>query len=246
MGDARLEDGALVVKGSGYVATSPLEKKLEAKTLEALVQLDDVDQTGGGVVTVQDLKGGVFDSIVFAERSSRRWMAGSDHHRRTLPFKGGDEGEAVTEPVWVTIVYEENGTIRGYRNGEPYGIEIRKSDPVSFEAGAAQMVFGLRHGTNPSGNRALKGRILEARLYDRALSSEEVAASADGRGDFVSEGDVLGQLSDAERDRVAKLETQIEDLEKKMQRAPKPAGADVAWGEMAHALFNFKEFIYLR
>ena len=50
--------------------------------------------------------------------------------------------------------------------------------------------------TNPAaGTRFLTGRILEARLFDRALTPDEVAALAGVESDFVSEADVIASLS---------------------------------------------------
>ena len=47
---AKLENGMLVVKGQAHVVTAPLKQTLKAKTLEAWVQLDNLDQRGGGVM----------------------------------------------------------------------------------------------------------------------------------------------------------------------------------------------------
>src|SRR5207302_1678491 len=46
-----------------------------------------------------------------------------------------------------------------------------------FAARGAQVVFGLRHSP-AGGNKMLFGVIYRAQLYDRALSAEEIAASA--------------------------------------------------------------------
>ena len=55
-GKARIEDGALVLNG-GCLMTAPLPKELVGKSLEVLVQLDRLDQGGGGAMTVQTLDG---------------------------------------------------------------------------------------------------------------------------------------------------------------------------------------------
>ncbi|MCB1203814.1 MAG: hypothetical protein KDN18_06120, partial [Verrucomicrobiae bacterium] len=64
----------------------------------------------------------------------------------------------------------------GYRNGEPFGEPVRKAGLQPYEPGKSQVLLGLRHGTDPVGNRPLRGRILEARLYDRELTPEEARA----------------------------------------------------------------------
>ncbi len=247
-GSAKLEDGALVVDGEGFVLTEALPEKLEEKTFEVRVQLDGLTQRAGGVMGVQDLRGVLFDSIVWAEKSERRWLAGSNNHARTLSFGGGEDRLAADEAVHVVITYAADGTIRGYRNGEPYGKPIRKAALQPFHAGAAQVVFGLRHGTVANGNRALRGRIFEARLYDRALEAEEVKAlaSGDGGGPIVGRKQVRDALSDAQRQRVEALEAQSAALQKQLAAMQKTTGMASPWAGLAHAVFNLKEFVYLR
>ena len=51
------------------------------KTLVSWVCLDNTTQRGGSALTIQ--RGDQFDGIVFGERVSGRWMAGSDSFQRT-------------------------------------------------------------------------------------------------------------------------------------------------------------------
>ena len=193
-----LVDGALVVDGKRYVQTSPISKRLAEKTLEAWVVLDNLDQRGGAAISVQTADGGVFDAIVFGEREPKRWMAGSDSFRRTKSFGGTIESSADEQPVHVAIVYEADGTIIGYRNGKPYGKPYKSTGPRVFEAGTAHVVFGLRH-LPAGGNRMLRGRILRAKLYDRALSPDAIAASAGADSRYVAESEIVEQLKPARR-----------------------------------------------
>ncbi|MCB1088907.1 MAG: LamG domain-containing protein, partial [Verrucomicrobiae bacterium] len=236
--------------GGGFVATAPLSRPLGEKTLEAVVQLGTLDQRAGGVMTVQDLKGSAFDSIVFAERQPGHWLAGSNSFARTLDFQGTEEKEADRQPVHLTIVYEADGTIRAYRNGQAYGEPIRKAPMHTFSAGETQVVFGLRHGTAPAGNKPLRGRIFEARLYDRALSPEEVAATAGGDRVYVTEKEVLDSLTEGQRSEKIRLESEIASLTGELDSLRR-LGSEVPpeqrrWQDLAHAIFNLKEFIYLR
>jgi hypothetical protein len=196
-------------------------------------------------MTVQDLQGVVFDSIVFGERNPKRWMAGSNNFRRTRDFNGSEEQEAVEGPVHIAMVYSEDGTIRGYRNGQPYGKAYESNGPVSFESGKSQILFGNRHGT-PGGNRLLRGRIHEARLYRRALTDEEVAASARANGDFVSEQEQLAAMQPAERELYKRLRSDLGQLESRLKDMEEREGLSSKWADLAHALFNLKEFIYIR
>ena len=194
----KLDNGALVVDGQGYVATKPLPDDIGAKTLEAWVLLDNLDQRGGAPISLQTLDGHYFDAIVFGEQEPKRWMAGSNVFERTQSFGGPQEHEAVSKPVHFAIVYDADGTITGYRNGLPYGKPYKSKGLAGFKAQQAQIVFGLRH--LPAGsNKMLKGRILKARLYDRALSPAAVAASAGVGSDYVSEEELVARLDENQR-----------------------------------------------
>ena len=196
---AEVREGRLVVDGNtGFVTSAPIPVRLKAKTLEAWVQLATLKQAGGGVIGVQTQNGVRFDSIVFAEREPNRWMAGSEGYARYKSFGGPEETEAATRPVHIAIVYAENGTITAYRDGQPYGQPYDSGEAATFEPGTAQLVIGMRHGTEAGGGRMLAGSIETAQLYDRALTSEEVAASA-GRTDFVTLAELVASLSEADR-----------------------------------------------
>ncbi len=199
-GSAKIEDGCLVLDGKdAWVATQPCMIDLHEKTLEAWVQLDHLDQSGGGVISVQTLDGTTFDAIVFGEREPRKWMAGSNGFVRTMPFNGTDEADANARAVHFAIVYQKDGTIIGYRDGVPYGTSYRPGDLQSFAAGQFQIIFGLRHSP-VGGNRMLAGRIQRAQVYNRALTADEVAASA-GVADrnYVSSVQMLARLSPEQR-----------------------------------------------
>ena len=54
-GGAKLRDGGLLLDGKeAYVSSVPLEKDLQAKTLEVWVSLADLRQSGGGVMSRAD------------------------------------------------------------------------------------------------------------------------------------------------------------------------------------------------
>ena len=242
-GKAKVADGALVVDG-GFLSTPPLDRDLAAKTLVVSVQLDNLKQRGGGAMTVQTLGGGVFDSIVYGERKNRQWMPGSDGFSRTDDFNGELEKEAEQEPIHIAIAYDADGTIRGYRNGEAYGKPIRKSDLRMYKKGEAHVVLGIRHGDAGDG-RSLKGKIFNAQLFDRALSGDEILALSKG-STFVSDKEVLAEMSEADRNKVGTLRTETTKLKKQREDLGEAIGQEDRWARVGHALFNLKEFIYLK
>ena len=248
-GRAQIENGALLVGDGDSFAVSPkLPIDLKAKSLEVWLQLDDLEQRGGGAMSVQTPGGGEFDSIVFAERESRRWVAGSNHFARTKDFDGEPENEAREHPIHLTITYADDGTITGYRNGKVYGEPYRSSGPLHFRKDQAEVVFGIRHGYG-GGGRLLKGRILEARLYDRALTAEEVAATATRQTHFVTQDQRLAALTPAEHRRwraFSQRKIQQKTAVDRLADIAPQAGEDEVWTDLALAIFNMKEFIYVR
>jgi Protein of unknown function (DUF1553)/Protein of unknown function (DUF1549)/Concanavalin A-like lectin/glucanases superfamily/Planctomycete cytochrome C len=197
-GKATLGPTGLRLDGKdAYALTPPLSHALGAKTLEAWVRLDSLDQRGGGVLSLQTPDGGAFDAIVFGEQQPGHWMAGSEGFRRTRSFAGPAEKDATRRAVHVAITYAPDGTVTAYRDGTAYGRAYR-ADRATFAANKSQLLFGLRH--SPAGDgKHLAGVISRAKLYDRALSADEVAASF-GQP-IVSPTEVLAKLGQSDRPR---------------------------------------------
>jgi len=224
---ANIDSDMLRLDGKGYAATDPLPVDVKEKTLEAWIRLDDLTQRGGAAISLQSLDGAVFDAIVFGEREPGHWMAGSDFFRRTQPLEGPAESEATDRPVHVAIAYGTDGAITAYRDGQPYGKPYKTNGPVTFAAGKSQLVFGLRHSP-PADGKLLRGGILRARLYDRALSPEEIAASAGARSQYVSEEQLSAALSDAQRQQRRQLQQQLASVQSELaQQQPVQAYVNV-------------------
>jgi hypothetical protein len=176
-------------------------------------------------------------------------VAGSDHFSRSETFEGPAETEADRRVVHVAVVYEADGTVRGYRDGQPYGRSYRKAPGAVFDAATSQVLLGCRHGA-PSGNRGLRGRIHRARVYDRALTPEELARSARLEGLPVTDLDLLAALPPAERRRVEALRAELGRLEDETRQLSEALGTSApetaAWNSLALSILNLKEFVYLR
>jgi hypothetical protein len=212
VGGARIEDGALIVDGKSYVETPVLDRQIKEKTLEAWVQVDDLNQRGGAAISLETPGGGAFDAIVFGEREPKRWMAGSNGFVRTESFKAPEDNDAAKRPVHVAIVYKSDGTIIGYRDGLSYGQPIRKSGLQTYAPKQSHLLFGLRHSPG-SGNRFLKARILKVALYDRALTPDAVAASAGSSSDYVPEKQIIESLTEEKRKERADLKSNLAALQ---------------------------------
>ena len=152
---------------------------LRDKTMVVWVALNDNSQQGGSAFTIETLSprfDGAFDSVVFGERKAQAWMLGSDDFLRTerdqsaYPTDGSRQKferiAAVCESDHVTL-YCDSQVLASYRMPNP---------PATFGSDAA-ILIGLRHLARRGQTGAyLSGEVEEARLYDRALTAEEVKA----------------------------------------------------------------------
>ncbi len=142
------------------------------KTLVAWAAPANLEQGGGSALTIDDMKTH-FDGIIFAELASKRWMAGSDFHRRT----GKQQEEHAVETagpgefVQIAIVYRgQNVTL--YRNGAEYARFTMENAPQTFGPQSV-VVMGKRH-IDVSDKKHFAGAIDDARVYGTALDEETI------------------------------------------------------------------------
>jgi len=118
----------------------------------------------------------LMDAIVYGERLPYQWMNGSEMWYRT-PANNGGYGEYLSAPnvIMIAIVYNSADAqkIRLYRNGSLYA-QHNTGSLIGFDA-SAKVVIGPRQmlGTEPQGY--FNGSITEARVYQGALSAEDIA-----------------------------------------------------------------------
>ena len=150
------------------------------KTLVSWVTISNKRLTGGSVLTVQD--GDRFDGIVFAELASARWMAGSNSFQRTKRNQQDYAEERADGATLVQLALVYRGDlILLYRNGALYAAHQAKNiDLLSSKNNIT--VFGLRH---VGGNGAFGGSIEDARIYDRALTVDEVKSLTPNRASSI-------------------------------------------------------------
>lgn len=247
-GNATVQDGHLVIKPGGYVTTPPLTNAVTAKTLEAWVAVSDLNQRGGGVITIQTPNGVVFDSIVFGEQAPRQWLAGSNGFERTNQFSGPEEQASNDQFVHIAIAYHADGRVVGYRNGKPYGKPYRTKNPVTYLPGKAILSFGVRH-LPANGNRLFHGKIDRAALYDRALSDAEIAASYSDSGVYITQQEIAGALSPEQRTTLKQLRKSNSEAQKQLDAlGPLPGKPNErqAWIDLTKTMLTLKEFIYVQ
>ena len=212
VGGATVEGGRLVLNGTkAYVRSEPLPIGVGEKTFEAWLTLDNLEQRGGGVLSIERVGSHGFDSLVFAEKEAGRWVAGSDYFKRSENVGGDVETAKASDRIHLAVSYASDGTVTMYRNGKVYGKSFRKGDLLSYEPKDGRLLIGLRH--TGAGNGHLRAKVEEARFYVRALRAEEIAASF-GAGTISTLSTGAGASGDAQE--IAALEVRVEALRKRV------------------------------
>lgn len=148
-------------------------KEIKDKTLVVWAAPADLDQRGGSALTLDDMKTH-FDGVIFGELAAGKWMAGSDYHRRSQRDQKARPTETADQNTFVQIAIVYKGTnITIYRNGKKYS--SHKIDrPQKFGPDSVVM-FGRRH-IDAADQSCFRGSIDDARVYDKALTAEQIAA----------------------------------------------------------------------
>ncbi|MDT0596260.1 LamG-like jellyroll fold domain-containing protein [Glaciecola petra] len=175
-----ISNGSLNLRNTTWASavnyTGPL---ITEKTLVSWVSLDNLSVRNGSVLTIDTLNRDVFDGIVWAERRTNQWMAGSNNFSRTQDINNSTP-TVVNQEHMVAISYRLLGTsgvqISLYIDGILQG-SYSQGGIASFGINNTEILFGARHTI---GGRAIgpniSGSISEARIYDVALSGSEIAA----------------------------------------------------------------------
>ena len=180
---ATIEDGQLVVSTDKWAHsleyTGPDIIEL---TLVSWVSLDSLARTSGAALSLDEVSTDQFCAIVWAEREERQWMPGSSHFRRTDDFPNVVTESETGVLHMIAITYRNDNDqyeITGYRNGESMG-GFRKGDLRTWEAGDAEAIWGRRHVAGLNGPGNLSAHIEESRIYNVALTADEVMSLHEG------------------------------------------------------------------
>ncbi|NLI01043.1 MAG: hypothetical protein GX446_16295 [Chthonomonadales bacterium] len=158
---------------SPLVSLTPKLPLIRDKTLVAWVRPADITSRGGSVLTLEFRDS--FDAIVFGELKPGAWMAGSEMFRRTQQ----DQSAYTVEPgrpdrfIRIAAVYRDR-RITLYRDDAVIADYDMPGEPLAFGSGS-QALIGLRHrARHGQPGSYFAGEVEEARIYDRALSFEQV------------------------------------------------------------------------
>jgi len=215
-GEIQFRDGRVVLDGA-HLFSKPLPIDLNAKSMEVWFQLATLQQRGGGLMGLQTTNG-LFETVVLGERQNLRWMSGSNGFDRTEDIVDSFEETVADDLLHLVMVYEEDGTKTLYRNGQRYGQPYQKGQ-VTFPRDQSSVMFGLRH-LPPGGNRFLNVSIDQARLYDRALTADEVGAAAAARGTFVTTDQLVAAMTPEQRNRLEELTAAVAAPGESLKQVP--------------------------
>lgn len=185
---ATIANGKLTVTGSGNGTTGWARagdytgSTITSKTMVVWASLSGLSDKAyaGSLMSIDSINSDNFDGLVFSERQTNRWMSGSSGFSRTQDFNPGYEETALNTLIKLAYTYEvmSDGSLKvtGYRDGESIG-SYDTGNASSWVEGDTEMLFGIRHLYGANGtNGALNAVISEARLYDTALTQQEIEA----------------------------------------------------------------------
>lgn len=174
---AEIADGQLVVETEKWAhALDYTGPDITELSLVTWVSLDDYNNTAGSALTLDKESADQFCAIVWAEREDKQWMPGSSHFRRTADFPDAVTEKETGEMVYLVITYEDvknKYRITGYRNGENLG-SFDMGDLRTWPAGDAEAIWGKRHVNGLAGPGELNAHIEESRIYNVALTEDEI------------------------------------------------------------------------
>ena len=174
---AKIEDGQLVVEtGKWAHALDYTGPDITELSLVTWVSLDDYAKTNGSALTLDKETADQFCAIVWAERVAKQWMPGSSHFRRTADFPDAVTEKETGDMVFLAITYKDvkkQYEITGYRNGKSLGSFV-KGDLRTWPAGDAEAIWGKRHVNGLNGPGELNAHIEESRIYNVALTEDEI------------------------------------------------------------------------
>jgi hypothetical protein len=143
----------------------------------AWVTLNHLDQLGVSALTLQN-KAGQYDGLVLGHAHAFKWMADSEHFRRsTLDQKDWPAENAKPDQVVQIAAAYAGRKVTIVRNGTVYASYSMKGEPAVFGPDTVALIGPVNLAWY---YHYLNGSVLDARVYDRALSVKEIAALKPG------------------------------------------------------------------
>ena len=175
---AVIRNGQLDVSQGKWARVSSYHgPSLSEKTLVTWVSLQTTKKQGGSALTIERISDGrYFDAIVYGERQTYHWMAGSWAYWRTVNPTPGYKQTETHAKVQIAITYTNvkgNARVRLYRDGIKFGDYTKGKLPI-YSRGDTEIFWGIRHGSASGGPGHLDALIEESRIYAGVLTPEEL------------------------------------------------------------------------
>lgn len=155
-------------------AVTAADWKLRDKTFVVWAAPTDLEQKGGGVLSIQQ-SGLGFDSVVFGELAPGRWMAGSEGFRRTSHDQAAWPAETADAKTFVQVAIAYKGKhVSIYRDTKLYAEYDMATEPAVFDD-SSFVLLGLRHIELMVAGPTFRGQVEDARIYPEALDAEALA-----------------------------------------------------------------------
>ena len=177
---ATVTDGKLKVGANSYAGSRTYTgPNFNEKTLVAWAIVNTGGQQGGSILTIGRPNPNYdFDAIVYGERQTNTWMAGSGWYHRTKDFGKIAEETTPDELVKIAISYgivNNKAHMTIYRNDEKIA-EYTMGSMLEWTKENTGVLFGFRHYFNGlPGKPWLDAQIEEARIYEGVLSQEQIS-----------------------------------------------------------------------
>ena len=220
--------------------SAKLPRDLREKTLEAWVAVKELPEKTATIFLIRNIegfRGAALDGIQYTAGETKLWRNVSTASFRSSDLDAPAEAAEPGDLVHIAVSYASDNSIRLYRNGKPYGRpylpELKEGPGLlqTYLKGEAEVVF-----RNP-GSLELE----EARVYDEALSEQQVAASYAAGAPSVTLDDLRGAMGNDERVKLDKLLGDVAQLWAQLKSIPAPRkvyAAEVRDPEPTHILIR--------
>lgn len=150
------------------------------KTLVSWVQLTNPYSRTGSALTLDSSTTDNFNGLIWSENFLNTWQVGSSFGRNNV-YLGPDAAGIVGNIVQVAATWQQVAggiNINYYLDGVNVG-EYVSANVFSWQTGNMEAIFGARHTSGTStpiaSGAGLDARIYEARIYDTALTGQQIS-----------------------------------------------------------------------
>jgi mono/diheme cytochrome c family protein len=246
---AALSDGAEVAEGrlrpaagkdGVTISTPPLLFDVREKTLEAWVYVRKLPDKPATVLRIRNrsgFRGAAYDGIQYAAGDKKQWENLSSVRFRTEDVSGPPEDAAEGSRVHLAIVYAGDDTIQLYRNGSPYGRAYKSQ--IELPVGRLQTYLKDDAVIELSGSKELE--LEEARVYNVALTSGQIAASYQAGAAALTEEELRRALKTQEQETFTRLSKELAQAKKELNEFPAPDksfAAEIHTAQPTHLLIR--------